>query len=206
MNTPNEGINDFIIQIFTLLAAGILITCLGYFWLRFRSEKPKNFYEWIQSAQLDFLKTIHQKVVTALDNISLATIKTGIIPEAIETPTIDIAEETTLIQYFPSDFRDDLKNEMKGRTVLTLIEIACQYPNETNPTNLSRILNIPPSTLSEDIKRLIKFEYIDHHAEISRDARYRIYSITPKGYRFLYTMKSALEISIIRLKEKQVGS
>lgn len=206
-NTPNGGGgNNLLIQIFTILAAGILISCLGYFWLRFRSEKPQSFYEFIQSSQLDFLKTIHKKVVTALDNISLAAIKTGVIPEAIDIPTIDVAEETTLIQYFPSDFRDDLKYEMKGRTVLTLIEIACQYPHETNPTKLSRILKIPPSTLSEDIKRLIKLQYIEHHVEISRDARYRVYSVTLKGYRFLYTMKSALEISIIRLKERHVGS
>ncbi len=205
-NVSTVGNNDLIIQIFSILAAGILIIFLGYFWLKFRSEKPKSFYEIIQAAQLDFLQTIHQKVVIALDNISLASIKAGVIPEAVDMPSMETPEELNLVEYFPSDFRDDLVYEMKGRTVLTLIEIACQYPHETNPTRLSRILKIPPSTLSADIKRLIKLQYIEHHVEISRDARYRVYSVTIKGYRFLYTMKSALEISIIRLKERHVGS
>jgi parallel beta-helix repeat protein len=203
LNTSNKWLNNLVISLVAALAAIFIMIGIGYLRVRNRFEKPKSFSDLLKTAQLDFLNAIYQKVVTALDNISLTTITNGIISESIDVPSIDTTKVTTLTDYFPPEYREDLKSEMKGRTVLALIEIACNYPNEITLTKLSKILDVPISTLSNEIKRLRDLQYIEYYAPalFLHDARYKSYSVTPKGHRFLYTLKIALELSIARLKE-----
>ena len=46
-----------------------------------------------------------------------------------------------------SSTRKDFISGLKGRMILTLIEIAHLYPDDTNHASLSKKLCIPPSTL-----------------------------------------------------------
>lgn len=179
-----------------IIGFGIIYTL----YLRFKPQK--SFVEFIQTAQIDFLRSLYHKVVIGLENIQV-----GVIPEPVEFPKLDVRSPTAMTTYFPSDIRNELKSDIKGRTVLTLIEIAFQYPNEANPASLSRILDIPPSTLSSEINRLKKLQYIEAQTseQVLRDARYRSYTITPKGASFLKILKGALEVSIVRIKEKDIS-
>ena len=55
--------------------------------------------------------------------------------------------------------RDDLKVKLGGSTLLTLMEIASTCPENTNPTNLCCSLEVPLSTLSTQLRKLIELEY-----------------------------------------------
>jgi len=99
----------------------------------------------------------------------------------------------------------DLISGLRGRSVLTLIEIAYQAADVTNPSNLARILDIPLSSISDEIKKLIQLGYLEYHLspKMLQDGRYRNYVITGKGVSFLRILKGALELTINRLKEKK---
>ncbi len=96
--------------------------------------------------------------------------------------------------------RKDLIAGLKSRMILTLIEIAHNYPYEINHAVLCKKLGIPPSTLSNQIKKLIDLEYLESSlsAITLRDARYRNYSITMKGISFLQLLREALDFSVKR--------
>jgi DNA-binding MarR family transcriptional regulator len=130
-----------------------------------------------------------------------------VIPEPRGLPylePIQPPDPTTLVDYFPPNIRKDLKSGLKGRTVLVLIEITYQLPEETNPMKLAKILDIPPATISYEINRLIKLQYLEPYIshQVLKDARYRNYTITPKGISFLRFLKDALDLSIQRVREK----
>jgi DNA-binding MarR family transcriptional regulator len=115
-------------------------------------------------------------------------------------------EDQYFVEYFPNDIRNDLQSGLKMRTIMTLTEIAYQNPTETNVNELSKILNIPKSTLSDEIKKLINFGYIEHYAtpKVIADARYKTYSITSKGFMLLQMIKDALQLTINQINEKQL--
>jgi DNA-binding MarR family transcriptional regulator len=124
--------------------------------------------------------------------------------EPLETiEPLDSVETTSLIAYFPSDIQETLKS-IKGRTALVLIEMAYQDLLETNSTKLSQSLNIPHSSISDEIKKLVKLDFIvsDVKPSLIWDARYKYYKITSKGLVFLSSLKGALELSINRLRSK----
>jgi parallel beta-helix repeat protein len=191
----------FLVGLSLALIAGIIIYNLKF-------KVPAPFFEYFQSDQIEFLRMIYHKVVIGIENL-----KVGIIPELATQPLLepqtiieilDTSERFSLIPYFPSDIQEILKT-IKGRTALVLIEMAYQDIHETNPTKLSQSLNIPPTTISDEIKRLVKLEFIKSQIKPSfiQDARFRYYNITSKGSSFLTSLKGALEVSINRLKMKE---
>ncbi len=165
--------------------------------------KEKSFIDFFESKKIEFLKSIREKVVIGLDNIGHGFIEESHDLPSLETPTM----VNSMAEYFPSDIRNDLRVEIKGRTVLTLIEIAYQDPSETNPIKLAKSLNIPPSTLSKEIKKLVDLQYVESYVstQVIQDGRYRNFKITTKGFSFLSILNNALRVTINRLKEKQNG-
>jgi hypothetical protein len=65
-------------------------------------------------------------------------------------------------------------------------------------------LNIPSSTLSNELKRLNDLNYFETQVSFQamKDARYRNFKIAPNGVESLYIMKGALELLIRRLRER----
>ncbi|MHA2271255.1 MAG: right-handed parallel beta-helix repeat-containing protein [Candidatus Hodarchaeales archaeon] len=191
---------------------------LGYFWFNAKSKKQPSFSTFIQTAQIDFLEMLYFKVRMALEAVKVELLTEGELTEEStalisyvppEEPedlaVIDSVEPPVLVDSFPHDIRHDLKSAMKGRTVMTLIEIAYQDPDNTNPVRLAESLDIPLPSLTREIKRLNELQYIESFvsAKVLRDGRYRNYTITAKGIRFLYTLKDTLQLAITRLKESQ---
>ncbi|MHA1977414.1 MAG: right-handed parallel beta-helix repeat-containing protein [Candidatus Hodarchaeales archaeon] len=180
---------------------------VGYYVVKKKLRTP-SFTEFFQSDQTEFLKPLYHKVVIGLENI-----KTSMISEFVNAPLLeplekieplDSVETTSLNTYFPSDIQETLKS-IKGRTALVLIEMAYQDLLETNPTKLSQSLNIPPSSISDEIKKLIGLDFIVSDVKLSliQDTRYKYYNITSKGFQFLSSLKGALELSINRLRSKE---
>ncbi len=199
-NKPNYPIN----QLFVLFGSFIVISGIGsgYFVYNTRLRRQETFAGFFQSSKVESLKEIRHKVIIGLDNI-----KTEFITESPEIPRLGEVSQASMVEYFPTDIRSDLRSKMRGKTVLTLIEIAYQNPSETNPVKLSESLDIPPATLSREIKKLIDLQYVKAHisTQVLHDARYRNFTITPKGFKFLSILNDALLITIDRLKEKKIG-
>ncbi|MFX1507940.1 MAG: hypothetical protein ACFFDC_17775 [Promethearchaeota archaeon] len=193
--------NNQIFLLFSLLGSFIILSGAGltYFRIGPRFKKQHTFVELIRSSEAEYLKEIRHKVVIGLDNIK------GTYPlELRDVPQLEPTSQTSMVEYFPSTFHEDLRSELKGRTVLTLIEIAYQDPSETNPTKLAQSLKIPTPSLTREIKKLVDLQYVEAFVstQVLQDARYRNFSITSKGVSFLSTLNEALQIAIARLKEK----
>lgn len=197
----DRGSNNLPIQLLLLFATFSIITGigLGYFLINRRFKRLETVLAIPQSKGVESIKAIRHKVIIGLDNI-----KDEFLLESGEIPRLEkIPNQITMEDCFPSDFQDDLRTEMKGRTVLTLIEIAYQDPSETNPAKLAKSLNIPPSTLSKEIKKLLGLQYIETHIsnQVLGDGRFRNFAITPKGFTFLSILNDALKITIKRARE-----
>ncbi|UCE13131.1 MAG: right-handed parallel beta-helix repeat-containing protein [Candidatus Heimdallarchaeota archaeon] len=196
LSSPSGGIGVWILA-FLLTVCSI---AAGYYLVNTKFRAP-SFIEYFQSDRIEFLKPIYHKVIVGLESI-----QTTILPESVVTPLLEEPTmPTSLVTWFPDDYRVELKTKLKGRTILTLIEIAFQYSEDANLTKLSQALDIPASTLSDELKKLIKLNYLDFHVtpQVLHDGRYRHYIITSKGISFLKILKSALELSIRRAKEKE---
>jgi parallel beta-helix repeat protein len=165
-----------------------------------QDEGDEEFADFVGYDQIDQIKPLYHKIVVGLENV-----QTQLLPGQLDVPLLKPAETQTVIEYFPSEIKQDLRSGLKWRTILTLIEIAFQDPEETNPAKLAQSLNIPRSSLSNEIRRLIKLEYVESIAtpKVLRDARFRSYKITVKGFKILYVLKETFKIAIARIKEKQ---
>jgi DNA-binding MarR family transcriptional regulator len=102
-----------------------------------------------------------------------------------------------------SNAKNDFISGLQGRMILTLVEIALQYPDETNHASLRKILSIPPSTLSNQIKKLIQLDYLEfsNTPRLLYDARYRNFRITSRGISFLQMLKDVLDSSIRKFED-----
>ena len=102
-----------------------------------------------------------------------------------------------------SNTRKDFISGLKGRMILTLVEIAHHYPEETNHATLCKNLGIPRSTLSNQIKKLIELDYLETtiSTKLLNDARYKTFRITMKGISFLNMLKDVLDSTVKRFEE-----
>ncbi|MFX0084646.1 MAG: hypothetical protein ACFFAU_03150 [Candidatus Hodarchaeota archaeon] len=177
----------------------LLISSIGFGYYFINSKLSRESINGLfQFDKIKYLKEISHKLIIGLDNI-----KYGFIDESIDIPSIDsVIHPSSMVEYFPSEIQYELRSEIKGRSVLTLIEIAYQDPRDTNPAKLAKSLNIPLSTLSKEIKKLKRLNYVDTHisSQVVKDARYRNFKITLKGFKFLSILNSALKLTLNRAK------
>ncbi|MFX0125445.1 MAG: winged helix DNA-binding protein [Candidatus Hodarchaeota archaeon] len=182
---------------FIVLIFPISTLSLGYYFYRVKM-KPQMFIDFFHSDKIDHLKSIRHKLIIGLDNL-----QNGYNEALIGTPQVkEIYTPSSMVEYFPSDIQHELRSELKGRTVLVLIEIAYQDPSDTNPVKLAKNLNIPLSTLSKEIKKLRELQYIEMYvsSQVIQDARQKNFEITPKGFKFLSILNIVLKVTIDQLK------
>ena len=199
-----KPLGELITVIFVLAFVSVIIGVNSFLISRFYRFKYFSGHtsEIFHSTEVDFLQSIRNKVVVGLDNI-----KSDLPADYSEKVLPSISTNSTMLDYFPSGMRNEINAKIKGKTIFTLIEIAYQDPIETNPTNLSRSLNIPPSSLSREIKKLISLNYLETHVSdiVLHDARFRNFKITPKGFYFLSQLNHALKMTIDRLKSRDIN-
>jgi parallel beta-helix repeat protein len=195
-----EEPNFLTIQMILIFLLAVCSIASGYYLVNVKFRTP-SFTEYFQSDKIEFLKPIYHKVIIGLENITTAIMSETVVTPLLEEPTMP----TSLVNWFPTDYRSELQSEIKGRTILTLIEVAFLYAEEANLTILVRNLDVPRSTLSDELRMLVKLNYLEFHVspQVLHDGRSRHYIITPKGISFLKLLKSALELSIRRIKEKK---
>ncbi|MFW9991587.1 MAG: hypothetical protein ACFFD4_05975 [Candidatus Odinarchaeota archaeon] len=172
---------------------------------RFYLSKYKNQYNSNTTApflsnEVEFLKVIRNKIAIGLENIQNTT--------TLKFQDINLLTNSStpraMVDFFPSEIKQELQTKIRNTTIFTLIEIAYQDPTETNPTKLSKTLNIPLSTLSREIKKLITLNYLETYLSdvVMLDTRLKNFKVTEKGFIFLLNLKDALNVTIARLKER----
>lgn len=184
----------FVLMLLIIIIAMNALLIAKYYRSKYsESQTSEIFY----STDIDFLQGIRNKVVVGLDNIQL-DMQENYAVKALPS----ISTSSTMLDHFPVDMRNEISSKIRGKTIFTLIEIAYQEPTRTNPSSISRSLNIPPSSLSREIKKLVSLNYLETHVSeiVLQDARLRNFKITPKGFYFLSRLNNALKITIDRLK------
>ena len=174
-------------------------SAISLFIYQYRLKKQYSL-SFLKTNQTDKIRELNQKVIIGLDNIKD---ENKFISEISSTSSEAISlENGSTAQYFSSSFHNELKSEIRGRTVLVLIEIAYQNPSETNPVKIAEGVGIPLSTLSKEIKRLITLNYIETHVsnQVLLDARYRNFKITSKGFEFLNILNRILKNTISQIQ------
>jgi DNA-binding MarR family transcriptional regulator len=194
-------LNSIFVQLITIISLFGVSLVLSYFLYQRYRKRNSYFSDFIQESPLIFLKSIYHKVIIGIDNV-----KTDLITTPIDVPPLEITDSSSIIDFFPVHFHQDMISELKGRSVLVLIEIAYQYPSDTNPTNIANVLNISPTTLSGELKRLEKLDYIKTHVsrKVLSDSRYKNFVPTEKGIQFLQFLKIGIKIAINRLEDTKI--
>ncbi len=180
-----------------LILGSIMVLGVGLW--KFRPwVQQKSILQVIQSEKQEWLTALSHKIIIGLDNIKSEFIEE--IPQITDVKTISLT--TSIVDIFPQNLRHDLQHNMKGRTVLTLIEMAYLGPHETTPTKIAKSLNIPLSTLSKEIKKLETTGYVETYltTQMLQDARLKNFVITKKGFELLSNLDTALKIAIERLR------
>lgn len=203
MDNPLVAFGDLIIILFVISVLIGIITIntyllARYYQTKYSSSPPQEIF---QSTEIQFLESIRHKVIIGLDNIKNEYLEPYVISEPLPLESGSFG----VYDYFPSEIQTEIQTLMKSKTIFTLIEVAYQDPRATNPVNIAKSLNIPLSSLSREIKKLIDLNYLEKSITeaVIKDARLRNYKITPKGYYFLSQLNSALKTTIERLKIRQ---
>ncbi len=190
--TPPMDLTPYILVGASIVILGVGVWKYRPFW------GQKSILQAIQSEKYVWLTTLSHKIIIGLDNIKSEFIEE--FPQIPEVKTISLT--TSIADIFPQNLRYDLQHNMKGRTVLTLIEMAYLGPDDTTPTKISKSLNIPLPTLSKEIKKLETAGYVETYltTQMLQDARVKNFVITKKGFELLLNLDTALKIAIQRMR------
>ncbi len=199
--TEQPGLIGFLGTISVMVI--LILIAINFITSYYQSKYEKTDTETIlQLDKVELLQSIRNKVIVGLQNTNNYS-NPDLQEEMI---IIENVSPDTIIDYFSSEIRGELQTGIKSKTVFILIEIAYQDPSKTNPTRLSNNLNIPLSSLSREIKKLISLNYIETYISdvVLEDTRLRNFKITTKGFTFLSNLNSALNITIDQLKARKV--
>ncbi|MFX0087028.1 MAG: hypothetical protein ACFFAU_15325 [Candidatus Hodarchaeota archaeon] len=183
-----------------LLSFSVLIA--RYYKLKYGDQNALNKTVLFHSNNIILIKKIRNKVIIGIENVKRdlnLEIQKYYIVKNDSTPK-------SALDFFPSEIKLELQTKIKSKTIFTLIEIAYQDPTETNPTKISKSLNVPPATLSREIKKLISINYLETHISdaVLQDTRLKNFKITKKGFIFLLNLKNALDCTITHFKEREI--
>ena len=199
----NRGKPNFPWYLYIVIPIAIIstISAISLFVNQHRIKKQQSF-GFIKTNETDKIRELSKKVIIGLDYIKD---ESKFIPEITTTTGKKISlGNGSVAQYISSSFHNELKSEIRGRTVLVLIEIAYQNPSETNPVKIAEGVGIPLSTLSKEIKRLTTLNYIESYVsnQVLLDARFRNFKITTKGFEFLNMLNVILKNTISQIQNR----
>ncbi|MFW9924108.1 MAG: hypothetical protein ACFFDW_12550 [Candidatus Thorarchaeota archaeon] len=197
---------DFPWYLYIIIPIAVIIIGSSISFVLYRYKQQKQYqFDFLINNQNERIKALSQKVVIGLDNIK----GSNNLSSELLIPSGEVSlENGSIIKFFPNSFHNELKSEIKGRTVMVLIEIAYQNPSETNPIKIAEGIGIPSSTLSKEIKKLISLNYIEYHIsnQVLQDARYRNFKITKKGFEFLNILNAILKDTLQKIKSRNGSS
>ena len=165
------------------------------------NHQPQNAI--LEISNESVLRQVYHKAIIGLENVRRDLL---VSKDLLESLALDARSNYAIVgNIFPEDIRNDLKSGLRGRTVLILVEIAYQYPNNSYMVYLAKILDIPIQTVSREIKQLEKLNYIQQEITISNlnDNRYKYFKLTSRGILLLHLFKETLNITIMGMKKDE---
>ena len=146
------------------------------------------------------MRSLYHKIIIGLENTRKIFDSNGSKEAIQQIEPRKISSFVAVNHIFPPDIRKEMKDEIKGRTILVLIEIAFQSPIKSNLVCIAEILSISVPTASRDLKKLLDNQYINEIStnESLLDTRYKFYSLTAKGYLFLHLLKESISITLMQ--------
>ena len=182
--------------IFSLVLLTLLFTLFYFYFLKNRNNFFGNQHadDVFSLKKADFVRQILNKIIIGLENCKTTILE---IPPGYPI-SAEVDDNYGITNYFPIEYQTDLNSKIKGRTILVLIELAFLYPDNANPTKISQILSIPKSSLSDELNKLSELGYIESKIDMKvlSDSRYKSYTLSQKGYNFLFRLKDILKISL----------
>ena len=96
---------------------------------------------------------------------------------------------------------------LKAKSILILSEIAYQPLKNSHLVFISKILSIPKQTISDEIKRLVKLNYLqfERKNETLFDSRFKHYSLTEKGIILLHLFTESTRLALIQVHKDSLG-
>lgn len=149
---------------------------------------------------ITFLRKLYHKLIIGLDRNRTFLMNDVALSSVKESRTLSTDSSKVIVKLFPPDIRNDLTGDIKGRSVLILIELAFQGPENRFQGFLVKNLKIPQQTVASELKRLIDLEYVREFKSTDTllDTRYKYYELTHKGLLFLHILKEVITNSLIQ--------
>jgi WD40 repeat protein/DNA-binding MarR family transcriptional regulator len=154
--------------------------------------------------KIQFLRSIYSKTLIGIEQVQRLLYANMNQSEIQSLITIDLTKSKIVSNLYPEDIQLEMKSQLKGRTMLLLIELAYQGPMKSNSKFISDILNIPHPTVTKDIKKLMDLHYIRQYisSNMLDDTRFKYYTLTEKGFIFLHLLKESLSVTIMHATPK----
>ncbi|MHA2098757.1 MAG: hypothetical protein ACW99A_08725 [Candidatus Kariarchaeaceae archaeon] len=192
-----------------MLSGITILLGFGYYTLKIK-RSPKILHK-LQARSFSEIKFFYEKVIIAsqktVNHLSgLNDHKMSVLDESI---IYDLSYENSLSHHTVSDFfsqemQKEIQIEIKGRIILVLVEIAFQGPDKANTVFIGKLLDISRQTVSSDINRLLKLNYIEPYitSQTLQDTRFKYYSLTYKGLTFLQMLKESISLTLLEIEKR----
>ncbi|MHA2362834.1 MAG: right-handed parallel beta-helix repeat-containing protein [Candidatus Hodarchaeales archaeon] len=197
----HNNVLELFIQFFIIVGLLGILAVSGIILYKRKYKKTLVLTELFPVNQPDILRSTYHKIVIGFENAKLERTEDPVILESVDT-----TDYAALVNIFPSELRNELKTDIRGKSVLILIEIAYQPPMKSYSANIAQILSIPRQTVSEEFKRLLNLHYLQPliSNETLMDGRFKYYGLTRKGITFLHLLKESLRVTLMRMHEDTV--
>ncbi|MHA2110436.1 MAG: hypothetical protein ACW98W_03095, partial [Candidatus Hodarchaeales archaeon] len=205
----NDNEDIFFPSLMILFITAILTLFGGYLYYK-KKQKPdfalvpiNNLFD---TSGIEKLRNIYHKILVGLENAKqfwLSEYPGDEIENLIEKQSLDYSVP---INVFPADMQQELKSDLRGRSILILVELAYQAPNNSHASFISELLHIPLSTVIFEIKKLMFLQYIKIlvNPQTLQDNRIKYYILTPKGIIFLHLLKESVTLSMHNMNKQDI--
>ncbi|MHA2101518.1 MAG: WD40 repeat domain-containing protein, partial [Candidatus Kariarchaeaceae archaeon] len=170
-----------IVMLFGLLS--LVISFIYVSKIRQKDSTGNFFLKLTEQKNLRSFRALYQKIVIGLENSKRDWVSNYPEEELDLLIERESQDYTNIIDVFPSDIQHDIKSELRGRSILILIELAYKFPEQAHTSGVAESLKIPRTTVSFEIKKLLFLQYIQQNQDLNslHDTRFKYYSLTPKG-------------------------
>ena len=200
---PPVSLIDILILLSIILMSLILFGGFHFYRKRHKLEYDENqfFSVLLETKQITFLRSLYHKLIIGLQKYqSFYLNKSDLTINFVSTETSNSQNTSVIGKLFPPEYRKELNSDIRGRTVLILIELAFQDLESRFQGFLVKELKIPQQTIAFELKRLLDLDYIKifNSTDTLVDTRIKYYELTHKGLLFLHILKDVISYTLIQ--------
>ena len=151
--------------------------------------------------KIRLLRALYHKTLIGIEQVQKILYQNNSKQEIENKIALEMAKNTIITNLYPEDIQIEMKSQLKGRTILILVELAFQGPMKSNTKLISNTLQIPQPTVTKELKRLLELKYIKSfvNTNVLEDNRFKYFTVTEKGLIFLHLLKETLSLTLLQL-------